>query len=831
MVDSEAAPPSPADISSREELVASLDALRRHGPDGNPRARVTLQSLARATDIPVSTVHSYLSGRTLPPPEALDAIVWVLGVRGRERGQWADALDRVQSAGRRPTTEAAPRTMGPPLRDFIGRAGLLDEMNHQWQRSLGRSPLLLLTGAGGIGKTSLALEWAHRHTDDFPDGSLQIDLRGFGQQDAMSTARAQRMVLAGLGLPTAKLPNDPDELAVAYHSNLAGRRAVLLLDNARDSHQVEDLVPSAPHVTTIITSRDTLRALAVAQGVTPVRVPLMDAAEAQLLLSRASGSQLDAVQLDEVATVCAGLPLALRLSADALGGQASSVRESLSLVVDGVDLGVRGVIDSSVQALSEPARDLFIRLGAIPGRWVGLAAAEAVAGDGNAMLFQELVAVNLFDPRPQGWLRHDLVSDAAAAWAASDPRVGELRERLLVHYTRAFRQELGALRHFLLPLLGEGDVPESTDRIEMMRERELDAFLGLIAWALDNGRHLHAAMGLDVLASSASQSGGFEEFRHLLRRLADDSSAPASARWVAWRGLARHAYTLGDVGDEVGSYQTGLDVVEADPAAGDLLHLAATTSLGTALVRTPEPNAGRNLLNTSIERAHELDERPWLCFAENNLGVVSYQHPDVSLAHYDAAIEAAQVPGLAELAVLPLVNAADVAVLQHDLTEDPAWLERAIGYLDRLNGVLGPGDINVRIIAHSLRGRIALAQGDLDQALALAEAAAEAADDSGVAWTQRTTQVTLAMVCRSAGMLPRAEQHARRALELAERMEDISSSAQARLELVRMHLAGNDHVSARLELERLMEIDEEQMSPEVRRGAHMARELIDAGRP
>lgn len=847
MVDNEAVPLGPAEISNREELVTALDALRRHGPDGNPRARVTLQSLARATDIPVSTVHSYLSGRTLPPPEALDAIVWVLGVRGRERGLWADALDRVHSASRRPAPEAAPRTMGPPLRDFVGRTALLTEMTQQWQRSLGRSPLLLLTGTGGIGKTSLALEWAHRHTDDFPDGSLQVDLGGFGQRDAMGTTRAQRMVLSGLGVPTAKLPTDPDELAVAYHSHLAGRRTVLLLDNARDSHQVEDLVPSAPHVTTIITSRDTLRALAVAQGVTPVRVPLMDPAEAQVLLSRASGSRMDAARLDDVASVCGGLPLALRLSADALGGQTSSVRDSLSLIVDGVDHGVRGVIDSSVQALSEPARDLFIRLGAIPGRWVGLAAAEAITGEGNAMLFQELVAVNLFDPRPEGWLRHDLVSDAAAAWAANDPRLGELRERLLVHHLRAFRQELGALKHFLLPLLPDLGTPASTPRIEMVRERELDSFLGLITWALDTGRALHAAAGLDVLASNASQYGGFDEFSELLERLAHDESAPTAARWVAWRSLGRRAYMRGDVLDERRCYRTAYDLVDADPDADALLRLAATTCLGNTLVNTDDHETGLALLHQAIEQAEALGDRPWRSFAENSLGVASHHHVELSLPHYDAAIMAADIPELRELAVLPLVNAAQVALLHHDAEQeaaernaDPAsmdtgapstpWLQRATDYLDRMNQVVGRGDVNVGLLAQAVRAHIAVARGDLDEALALAESAVHSAQDGVAMWTRCETHLALAAACHAAGMLVRAEDHARLALEMAVGLEDRSLEAQARLELVRVHLDAHNLVNAELELTALLQLDPTRVPPEVARGAARARQQIDAAR-
>jgi len=177
----------------------------------------------------------------------------------------------------------------------------------------------VISGTAGVGKTSLAVHWAHRIAGRFPGGQLHADLRGFSPAGtAVSPAEALYGFLLALGVPPDRVPAGLDARAALYRARLAGQRVLVVLDNARDPVQVWPLLPGAPGCLAVVTSRQQLTALAVTENARPLTLDLMSAAEARDLLTARLGGQRAAAEpdaADEIITLCARLPLALAIAA------------------------------------------------------------------------------------------------------------------------------------------------------------------------------------------------------------------------------------------------------------------------------------------------------------------------------------------------------------------------------------------------------------------------------------------------------------------------------------------------------------------------------------
>ncbi|HEY0638809.1 MAG TPA: helix-turn-helix domain-containing protein, partial [Pseudonocardiaceae bacterium] len=318
-------------MTDRAALAAELYALvlRRQRAAGGALKRATL---ARAIGVSQSSLYAYLNGTTLPPPEVLDRLLVALDVPAAEHRRLATARDRAEAAtaaqepaapgtGPPPTAPAAtgpprpvPRQLPADARRFTGRATQLAELDAVLTQD---SAVVTVTGGGGIGKTALALRWAHRNADRFPDGQLYADLRGFDPSaEPLDPAVAVARFLDALGVAPSAVPADPEAQVALYRSLLAGRRLLIVLDNARDAAQVAPLLPGAPPAAAIVTSRNSLNGLVATHDAHPLRLGVL--AESRELLERHLGARRVAAEpraVDELLDVCAGLPLAVAIVA------------------------------------------------------------------------------------------------------------------------------------------------------------------------------------------------------------------------------------------------------------------------------------------------------------------------------------------------------------------------------------------------------------------------------------------------------------------------------------------------------------------------------------
>jgi DNA-binding SARP family transcriptional activator len=357
-----------------------------------------------------------------------------------------------------PAPDAVPAQLPGTVAAFAGRRGELAALDGLLPggRPADRSnPLAVLSGPAGVGKTALALHWAHRVTEHFPAGQLYVDLRGFhpsGHQ--VDPGQALRGFLAALGVPARQVPPDADAQAALYRSRLAGKRMLIVLDNARDAAQVRPLLPGTPTAAVLITSRSQLTGLVVTHSAVALRLALPSRDEAYALLAGRLGPArvgAERAAADRIIASCARLPLALAVAAARLaqtGFTLAAVADELTrpgarldaLATGDAESGVEAVFATSYGALREPAARLFWMIGLLPHADVSGAALISLAGEDAATTraaVSELVATGLLTEHAPGrYGHHDLLAEYAGRLAGqADPasRRAALR-RLLDHF-------------------------------------------------------------------------------------------------------------------------------------------------------------------------------------------------------------------------------------------------------------------------------------------------------------------------------------------------------------------------------------------------------------
>ncbi len=315
---------------------------------------------------------------------------------------------------------------------FTGRAEQLEQLDGLL-RAAGRDAstavvIAVIAGMAGVGKTALAIHWAHRVASGFSDGQVYVNLHGYASGPPVRPLRALAGLLGALGVQADRIPVDLEAAAGLYRSLLAGKRMLVVLDNAASAEQVRPLLPGSPGSMVIITSRDRLTGLVATHGAHRLTLDVLTPQEAVALLARVVGEDRVAGEpegAEELARGCGLLPLALRIAAANLTGQpGQSIAGYLAglqaggrlaeLAVDGdPHAAVRIAFDHSFAHLSSDSQRLFRLLGLVPGPEVSVPAAAALAGstpDQAARLLERLVDAHLVEPcEPGRYSLHDLL--------------------------------------------------------------------------------------------------------------------------------------------------------------------------------------------------------------------------------------------------------------------------------------------------------------------------------------------------------------------------------------------------------------------------------------
>jgi DNA-binding SARP family transcriptional activator len=325
--------------------------------------------------------------------------------------------------------------------DVIGFAGRtaelarLDELLALVNRESTAAVVAVLWGTAGVGKTALAVRWAHLAREVFPDGALHVNLRGFDPSKAMSPFDAVRDLLDALGVPPQRIPAGFDAQVGLYRSLLHDRRVLVLLDNARDAEQVRPLLPGVAGCLAIVTSRNQLLSLVVTEGAIGVPVDLLTVAQARELLAYRIGRTRVAAEPTVVETIidsCARLPLALAVAAAhaaarpdqplaVLANQLAGGSALKTLTAGDARTDLTSVFSWSYRALTPPAARLFRLLGLHVGPDLATAAAASLAGvpatDVLASLSELTTMHMVAEHLPGRWTLHDLLRAYAGGLA------------------------------------------------------------------------------------------------------------------------------------------------------------------------------------------------------------------------------------------------------------------------------------------------------------------------------------------------------------------------------------------------------------------------------
>ena len=350
----------------------------------------------------------------------------------------AGTIGAVHYHARAPTpTVPAQLPASPGL--FAGRDQELRDLDDWRVRSPDQRLLLVISGPGGVGKTTLALRWLHELRADCSDGQLYVDLGGFSLAEPISPADVLEWFLLALGVDADGVPSALPQRAALYRSVTADRALVVLLDNAASAAQVRPLLPASAHSVVVVTSRWRLTGLAMA-GARFVDVGPMDVAGSMALLGRAVDVERVAAEpaaVREIAELCDGLPLALSLVGARLtthprrrfAREVADLRAEqdrlAALRVD--DSSVGAVFDLSYRSVPAPAGRLYRLVALHPGAWFGPAvAAAAVDASDVEDLLDVLVEANLLSEVDDRRYRfHDLIRLHARAQAERDDSVTE----------------------------------------------------------------------------------------------------------------------------------------------------------------------------------------------------------------------------------------------------------------------------------------------------------------------------------------------------------------------------------------------------------------------
>jgi tetratricopeptide (TPR) repeat protein/DNA-binding XRE family transcriptional regulator len=734
-------------------------------------AGMSQQELAERSGLTVRTIGNLERGRARwPHPDTVRRLADALELRGEVREEF------MASVGSRPARRAAtaapacggepspgpgaslpvPRQLPSAVRHFTGRKAELDFLacllDAGGARDGGTVVISAIGGTAGVGKTALAIHWAHQVADRFPDGQLYVNLRGFDPSGSpVAPAEAIRGFLDALAVPPERIPPGADAQASLYRGLLADKRILIVADNAHDEAQVRPLLPASPASLVIITSRSQLVGLAAADGARLLTLDLLPHDEAVQLLTARIGGDRAAAEPDavgEITRLCACLPLALAVAAaraaarpgislTALAGELRDADGRLDVLDAGeAAASVAAVFSWSCRQLSANAARMFRLLGLHPGPDISVRAAASLAAANEPQvrqLLRELARACLITEHAPGrYAFHDLLRAYAAAQARqcdSQPDQDAAIGRALDHYLHT------AARAALLLRPGREAVSLARPRPGAAPERLADHQQAL-AWFIAEHQVLVAVVTLagDLAADSHAWQLPCAMTDYLYRRGYPHEGLTMLARAVA-------------------------AATRLDDALGQAMSLRA---LGNACANTGDYDQARADLERCLPLYQRLGNRTGQALAHQGLSRLAelQGRPADALGHAEQALRLYQATG---------DQPGQARVLN-----GVAWCHALLGHYQRARGfseqslalIAELGGCDFEYNARDTLGYVELHLGDPARAIAHFEVALGLCRDRGDRYSEAEILTHVGDARHAAGDLPQARQAWRQALAI-----------------------------------------------------------------
>ena len=627
-------------------------------------AGLTQLELAAALDVSERTVRAWETSKP-PPASKARHIAELLGLTGAEYTRFVALAAGRDADAAPPAIAAATRTLPYDIASFTGRVAELDALAAtvaDAPRFGGVPRICVIHGMPGVGKTKLALHFAHMVAGRYPDGQFFADLAGHSaERGPVDPADELSALLLAAGIPRPVIPDDPGKRAAAWRDWTADRKSLLLLDDARDAGQVIPLLPGSAGNLVLITTRNRFAGLADATDI-PVEVMSPDeAAELFVRLASRPGLQAGSREVGEVVGLLGGLPVVIAPMAGQLKQHRTWRVSDLGarLGRSGGRLGlpvsdrakVADLVDLSYRALSADMQRMFRRLALHSGPDIDPYSAAALDDrdpDSAGALLEELFDYHLIDEQaPDRYRFHDLIRDYALRRVAEDPAadLAAAERRLLGYY---FRMARTADRYLVrrtatgMPPVSDaapGSVPDILSR--------QDAF----AWLDDNYRHLHAA-------AEHAYARGFPEYANLIPAVMDeyltrrghwnqllalqqlavraaddmgdtgDMDVPAKARALA--DLGGIHYLLGDLDGAVGALAQAL--VLHDRTGDRLGRAQVLRRQGVIAFATGDYDAADRALSAALELFRQVSDRRGEADTLLRMGLLRYETGQIEAA-------------------------------------------------------------------------------------------------------------------------------------------------------------------------------------------------------
>jgi len=804
-------------------------ALRRHRAESG----VTQEELAERCGLSVRAISDIERGVTGRPRRAsVELIAEALGLAVADLDELGQR--RFVATGGGPELPA-PAQLPPAVRNFTGRLAELRRLTSMLDHDPAAAGAVVITavsGTAGVGKTALALHWAHGSAERFPDGQLYVNLRGFDASPPLSAADALAGFLRALGVDGQEIPAELDERAALFRSVLAGRRVLVLLDNAVDVKQVRPLLPGNPTCAVVVTSRNRLAGLVARDGAKRLELDLLPLDEAIGLLRSLVGERI-AAGPDAALTLagqCCRLPLALRVAAELA---TSRPRSPLAELVDELadeqrrldlldaegdaETAVRAVFSWSYRHLDPVAARAFRLIGLQPAADIDVYGAAALIGDTleqtRDLLDQLARAYLIHQPSPGRWAMHDLLRAYATERAVR--RDGARRQRDAL--TRLFDTYLAtATAAVYTAFPTENRLPLRVALAPATQARPLAEAAAARAWLDDERANLVAIVGyaagrgwpehsLDLAAVMfryLENCNHYQEAQSIYTRARDAARqvGDLAAECTVLTNLGAADARQGRYAQASGHFKLALGLCRQ---TGDLTAEArALTSLGVIGWHQGKYRRAADHLERAADLFSRVGQRTGQAYALGNLGlaIMRLGRCDEAAGHLELAFSLFSEAGDPSGEAWALVNLGDVNLHRSHYRLAAGNLNKALALFKGLGNTAGQahalsnlGDVG------RLEGRYLEAIGHLRQALVLFRAIADRAG-------QAEALNGLGEVALATGKPARARAQHSAALDLASQIGELYEQARAHRGIAEAHLADGDGDQARQHWQQALEL-------------------------